>query len=446
MSRASAVSTDEVAAARVRRARKAALAAFLGGMLEYYDYFIYGSAAALIFGDVFFGGGKAAMLASFATFGVAYGARPFGAVLLGHLGDRLGRKKVLVLTLVVMGSSTFLIGCLPTYDQVGWLAPVLLVLLRLGQGLSAGGETAGASSLTIETAPDHRRGFYSSFGISGINAGIIAATLVFIPVAALSDEHRLGWGWRVPFWLSAIVLVLAYVVRRTLEEPEVFVAARDQKRTSRVPIVDVVRTHGLDVVRVAACGGFFVVSTVVTVFALAYATKNVGIPSATMLWITSAANVVGIVVQPSAALLSDRIGRRPVFIAGVLGAVPAVFFYFHALSTQHTGLILLAACLLTGLFYSTANGVYPAFFTEMFDVRVRYTGVAIGLQIGLLIAGFTPMIASAFVGDDTGHWMPVAVFTALACTWAAVAALTARETFDAPLAELGTREPLPVAA
>ncbi|HEV8177742.1 MAG TPA: MFS transporter, partial [Gemmatimonadales bacterium] len=244
------VSTDE---RQLKRAKKAALAAFLGGALEYYDFFIYATAASLIFSKIFFPAGDPtiALLASFATFGVAYVARPFGAVVFGHLGDKIGRKNTLVMTLVLMGGATFLIGVLPDFNTAGYWAPALLVLLRLMQGLSAGAETAGASALTTEEAPEGRRGFFASFAMSGISFGIVLASLAFLPVAAMSEADRLSWGWRIPFWLSILVLIVAFLVRRSLDEPEVFEEKHDHGELVKLPFVKMFRTHPAQFFQVA---------------------------------------------------------------------------------------------------------------------------------------------------------------------------------------------------
>ena len=236
-----------------RTPRKAALAAWTGSALEYYDLAIYGTAAALVFPDIFFpeGNDSAATVAAFATFGVAYVARPIGSFLMGHIGDRLGRKKVLIGTLLLMGVSTFLVGCLPTYQQVGMLAPVLLVILRLLQGLSAAGEQAGANSMSFEHAPDDRRGFFTSFTLSGTQGGQVLAPAVFLPLAAVLPEEQLqSWGWRVPFWISALVVIVGFVIRRRLDETPAFQAEADSDEVPRAPLGVLFGDHWRGVLRV----------------------------------------------------------------------------------------------------------------------------------------------------------------------------------------------------
>lgn len=429
--------------------RKAALASWIGSAVEYYDFFIYGTAAALVFPELFFptADPQTATIASFATFGVAYVARPIGAVVLGHFGDRIGRKSMLIFTLLLMGLSTICIGLLPTYAQVGVLAPILLVVLRFAQGLSAAGEQAGANSMTLEHAPAGRRAFYTSFTLSGTQMGLILATLVFIPIAALPEETLLGWGWRVPFLLSAVVVGVGLWVRRTLPETPAFTEVEQEGEKTSFPAAVLLRTHGVDVLRVVVCALIAVVSTIFSVFTLSYAVNEVGIPRTSMLVILIVANVVALAAIPLFGTLADRIGRKPVFIGGCLASAALIWPYMYAISRENYPAIFLLGVLLSGVAYSAANGVWPSFYGEMFDTRVRYSGMAIGTQVGFAIAGFAPLISAAILRDGIDGWVPVAVFTSVAAVLAAGCAATARETFRTAMPELGRRgRGLPVLA
>jgi MFS family permease len=433
-------SAADGAPATDRVPKKAATASFVGSMLEYYDFFIYGSAAGLVFPTVFFPDTEraTATLLSLATFGVAYVARPLGAVIIGHFGDKVGRKKMLVLTLLLMGVSTFLIGALPSYAAIGVTAPILLVLLRVLQGLSAAGEQAGANSLTMEHAPEGRRGFFTSFTLSGTQAGLILATLVFIPVAALPDEQLFSWGWRIPFFLSVVVVAVGYWVRRTLPETAEFEKVEQSHEVAKLPVAVLFRNHWSSVLRVVLCALVSVVSTIVATWALAYATGDLGLDRATFLWVIVAANVVALGAIPMWARLSDRIGRRPVFTLGALGSAVLIFPFLWSVSQGDFLLIFLTGVALSGVVYSAANGVWPTLYGEMFDTRVRYSGMAIGTQIGFALGGFSPTIAAAIAGDGANGWVPVAVLTAAAATVAGLCALTAPETAHVPLEDLGT--------
>ncbi|MGW0419697.1 MFS transporter [Streptomyces sp. NPDC003015] len=433
-----------VPAEAVGQPKKAATAAWIGSALEYYDFFIYGSAAALIFPKVFFDESDpaTATLLSLATFGVAYAARPVGALFLGHFGDKVGRKKIMVFTLILMGLSTFLIGCLPTRHQVGALAPVLLVLCRVLQGISAAGEQASANSMSLEHAPTHRRGFFTSFTLSGTQGGQLLATLVFLPVAALPEDQLLSWGWRVPFWLSVAVAVVGFVIRRRLAETPAFERQAASEGVPKLPLVVLLREHWADVLRVIGGALIASVSTIFTVWALAYATSDaVGMSRSSMLWVGALANLVALAAIPLWATLSDRIGRRPVFLIGAAGSAVTMFLYLWAISTGNYSLTLLLGIVAFGVVYSAANGVWPSFYGEMFSTRVRLSGMAIGTQIGFAVAGFAVTFAARIAGPDGTDWFSVAVFTAALCVPPVIAVLTARETHKVPTEALGTRAP-----
>ncbi|TMU98701.1 MHS family MFS transporter [Streptomyces sp. DASNCL29] len=346
------------------------------------------------------------------TFAVSYAARPLGAVLLGHVGDRFGRKRVLVTILVLMGTCTFLVGCLPAYSTIGVWAPVLLVTLRVLQGISVGGETAAVTVLTIEVAPPHRRAFFTSWSSNGIVGGFVLATLVFIPVAALPDERLYAWGWRIPFLLSALVATAGFIIRAKLAESEAFVEAREENALVRVPVLEVFRSHWGAVLRVVLCSLAFAIDTVIKVFALSFATTEYGIAESTMLWVLIVSHLGALVTQPLIASLADRIGRKPVFIAGNLGCAATLFAYFAAIQARETPLL-------------------------MFHLKVRQTGMALGLQIGLIAAGFAPSVYLALTAGDPGNWLPVAIISAVVAVAAALSAVTAKETAFTPLDQLG---------
>ncbi|MFC6065341.1 MFS transporter [Streptomyces ochraceiscleroticus] len=438
--------SSEAGAPPPARPRKAAVAAWIGSALEYYDFFIYGSAAALVFPKVFFDPSDpaTATLISLATFGVAYAARPIGALFLGHFGDRLGRRKIMVFTLMLMGLSTFLIGCLPTYAQVGTAAPVLLVLMRVLQGLSAAGEQASANSMTLEHAPEGRRGYYTSFALNGTQAGQIIATLVFIPVAALPEEQLYTWGWRLPFLVSVVVTAAGYLIRRKLSETPVFEQAAADDAVAKLPLADLLRNHWVDVLRVIAAALIATVSTIFSVWALAYATSDaVGLDKSAMLWVGVLSNAVALLAIPLWAKLSDRIGRKPVFLTGSLGSAVMIFVYLWAVSTGSYPLVFITGIAFFGVVYSAANGIWPSFYGEMFPTRVRLSGMAIGTQIGFAVAGFAVSFAERIAGPGGDNWLGVAAFTAGTCVICSLAVLTGRETHKVPTALLGEKPGVP---
>ena len=436
------VSTDSDRPAPVKTPRKAAISAWIGSALEYYDFFIYGSAAALVFPKIFFpsGNATAATIASLATFGVAYIARPFGSFVLGHLGDTVGRKAVLVITLFGMGIATFLIGALPTYEQIGLAAPLLLLLLRVCQGLAVAGEQSSASSTTLEHAPERRRAFFTSFTLAGTQGGNILATAVFIPIAALPEEALLSWGWRIPFLLSAVVMIVGWWIRRTLHESPAFTDEQDHDAVPRKPLKVLFRTYTPDVIKIVFAALVSVISTLFGIYALTFGASTVGLSRTSLLWMIIIANVVALGTIPAWAAVGDRIGRKPVFLIGALGSASLIWPFIWALSAGNLPLVFVIGILLSGIVYPAYGGVGFALFSEQFGTRVRMSGLAVGTQFGFALGGFAPSIAALLAGPTLADWVPVAAFGSAAAAIATVAALTMRETYRTPLAQLGKPE------
>ncbi|MEV8612932.1 MFS transporter [Amycolatopsis sp. NPDC051373] len=428
-----------------RTPKKAAIAAWIGSALEYYDFFVYASAAALIFPKVFFpqGNATAAVLASLATFGVGYLARPVGSFFMGHLGDRLGRKKVMVASLLLMGTSTFLVGCLPGYGQIGVAAPALLVLLRLLQGVSASGEQAGANSMSFEHAPDHRRAFVTSWTLGGSQAGQVVASAVFIPLAAgLDDAALYSWGWRIPFLVSAVMVVLGFLIRRRLDETPLFTEEVERGDVRRLPVAELFRHHSRQVVRVFFAALIANIGTIFAVFALTFATDDVygiGMSKTVLLWVTAGGNALAVVTVPLLALVSDRHGRKPMFVGGIAGCAVLTAAFLWSISTADVAMVAVTGVLLLGVAFSATLAVWPATYAEMFPTGVRLSGMAIGTQFGFATAGLTPLITASVAGHSPSGWIPVSIYTCVICLVSAIAVLVGKETYRIPTAQLGAR-------
>src|SRR5919107_1818415 len=368
--------------------KKAAASGWIGSALEYYDFFIYAQAAALVFPNIFFPktDPQVAIVAAFATFGVGYVARPIGAFVLGHLGDTHGRKNVLVLCMLMMGLSTFLVALLPTYQQVGLVAPALLVALRLVQGFAVGGEISGASAMIVEHAPFGRRGYYASYTLQGVQAGQILAAAVFLPLAALLPEDQFeSWGWRIPFLLSAFVVLAGYIIRRRVDETPAFREEAAHGEVPKAPIVQAVRESGSDMLRVICMALMNAVPVATTVFGATYATNEtygVGFDTGTYLWISVVGNAVAVLLIPFVGNLSDRIGRRPCIIVGALGSTALSFGYLYAISQGSVVGAFVFAILMWGIVYQGYNAVFPAFYQELFPTRTRVTAFAVSQNLG----------------------------------------------------------------
>jgi len=425
-----------------RTPRRAAIAAWIGSALEYYDFAVYGTAAALVLNHLFFPANASpavGVLLSMGTVGVAYVVRPLGALVTGPLADKYGRRFVLMLTLFAIGGATFAVGCLPTYSQAGWLAPALLVLCRVIQGLSASGEQASAISMSLEHAEERHRGFLTSWTLQGTQFGTLLATMVFIPFTAFLSEDALeGWGWRVPFWCSAVVVVTAYIIRRRLEEAPSFKEAA-ATRVIMTPLTQTLRFHKAAVLRVAACAMVNTVSVVFTVFSVSFATNGQHLDKSVMLWVPVVVNLVALGAIPLSGMISDRVGRKPVFIVGVAGPALIAYPYLWSITTGNWGLIFTLGVLMSGLLYSASNAIWPSFYAEMFPTRVRATGMALGTQIGFAVSGgVTPVVATLLAGDELNNWIGPALFVTFACLLSMGAAFTAKETAHLDLADLNT--------
>jgi metabolite-proton symporter len=378
---------------------RVALASFIGTTVEYYDFLIYGTAAALVFPKLFFPDASPAMglLLSFATFGVGFFARPLGGMVFGHFGDRIGRKRMLVYSLLLMGLSTVLMGLLPTYAQIGWAAPILLTLLRLVQGFAVGGEWGGATLMAVEHAPSGRKGLYGAFPQMGAPAGTATATLAFYAVSLLPDDRFLSWGWRIPFLASALLIVIGLVIRLSIAESPDFTAVRERAAVARMPIVAAFRRHWREILLVA--GAYLsqgVFAYICVAYLVSYGTTVAGISRAQALFGVFVAALVAVVLYPLFGALSDRVGRKPVCLTGVVAMGVAVVPVFALIDTGDPGLFLLALVLVFGIAMAPAAGVTGSLFSLVFDADVRYSGVSVGYTLSQVVgSAFAPTIATA---------------------------------------------------
>lgn len=393
------------------------LASTVGTVLEWYDFNLYGLAAALIFGPLIFGSSSiAGTLSSFATLGVGFLARPIGGLVLGNLGDRIGRKPVLMITFITMGVSSALIGCLPTYDQAGIWAPVLLIALRIISGFAVGGEFAGAALLTIENTSSRRRGLYGAIPSMGTGAGFVLATVVFALVSTLPDPAFLGWGWRIPFLAGILLAVFGVIVRNRLEDTPVFNGLREGREVERFPLARIVREHPAAVLRIIGVAmGVSVWGYLIQSFVLSYGTSDLGLDKSVLLWAIGCAAALEIATIPFWGWLSDRVGRRKVMIGGVIATMVYVFPFFALLRTGSTPLVWLAIIIGLPILKDAIFGPMAALVSEMFDSGVRYSGVSAGREIGTAVFGGTaPFIGTALIAAGSGQVWPLACYILLA--------------------------------
>jgi len=393
--------------------RRVAVASFIGTTIEWYDFFLYGTASALIFNKLFFPNYDplTGTLASFGTYAVGFAARPIGGIVCGHYGDKIGRKSMLILTLLIMGVATFLIGCLPTYNQIGIWAPILLVALRVAQGFGVGGEWGGAVLMAVEHSPKGRRGFYGSWPQIGVPAGLLLSTVMFGQITKLPEEALFGWGWRIAFLLSFILVGVGLFVRLAIVESPLFAEIKQAGIESRAPILDAVRDHPKSVLlamgaRLAENGAFYLY----TVFVLTYATQSkIGFSRSAVLAAISVAAVFELFSMPTFGALSDRLGRRPVYLFGAIFTALFAFPFFWMIESSNTILMVLAIVLALVLGHSAMYGPQASFFSELFGTRVRYSGASLGYQLSSVIAGgLSPLIATGLLKRYNASW-PIAL-------------------------------------
>jgi MFS family permease len=433
-----------------KQPKKAAASGWIGSALEYYDFFIYAQAAALVFPNIFFpqGNPQVAIVAAFATFGVGYVARPIGAFVLGHWGDTHGRKNMLVLCMMLIGLSTLLVAFLPTYDQVGILAPALLVVLRLIQGFAVGGEISGASAMIIEHSPFGRRGFYGSFTLQGVQAGQVLAAAVFLPLsAAMSEEAFQSWGWRIPFLLSVVVVIAGLIIRRRVDETPAFQEEAAHGEVPKAPIVQAVKESGSDMLRVICMALMNVVPITVNTFGATFATNEAygnNFSTTTYLWISVTGNIVAVILIPFVGNLSDVIGRRPCMIVGSLGSGAMGFLYLYAVDSQNVTLAFISALLMWGIVYQGYNATFPAYYQELFPTRTRVTAFAVAQNIGTLITAFLPALFAIVAPPGSNVPLIVGSLCLGIAVISAIAAFTARETYRVHMNDLGVKGTQPI--
>jgi MFS family permease len=412
-------------------------ASFIGTSIEWYDYYIFGTAAALVFGSLFYPefSPVAGTLAAFATFAVGFIARPLGAAVIGHFGDRIGRKSMLVLTLLLTGGATFLIGVLPTFAAIGIGAPILLVVLRLAQGFGVGGEWGGAVLIATEHASPRRRAVYGSFAQFGVPVGVLTSNLAFLAVSGLSNEDFMAWGWRIPFLFSIVLVVVGFIVRSRLQDAPEFEQIKQERATSKVPIAELVRSRPL-LLTLASLASIAppAVGYTVIVYMLTYGTTVVGFARPTLLALILLSTAVWIATIAAAAVLSDRYGAKIVFVIGALTSVVWPLPMFALVDTGNVGLALLAFCI-AAVVQGIMAGAQGGLFTEIFDVRVRYSGISVAYQLGGMIGGAVTPIAATALFAAYGSSTAVGLYVTALCLVSFLAALALRVPSRAPSTE-----------
>jgi MFS family permease len=433
--------------------KRVVVASMAGTVVEWYEFFLYGTAATLVFNKIFFSETTSelnAIFLAFATYAVGFVARPVGGVVFGHYGDKFGRKKLLQFSLLLVGAATFLMGCLPTFGQIGYWAPGLLVLLRFIQGFAVGGEWGGAILLVAEHSPDRQRGFWASWPQAGVPAGNLLATVVLLALTGtLSDEAFLSWGWRVAFWLSAVVVLVGYYIRTKVTDAPIFVAAQEEAervKATSFSVVEVLKRYPRGVFTAMGLRfGENIMYYLVVTFSITYLKVQVGADTSSILWYLLFAHAVHFAVVPLVGHLADRFGRKPVYMVGAILGASWGFFAFPMMNSGNYAVVT-AAVTIGLMIHALMYAPQPAIMAEMFPTRMRYSGVSLGYQVTSIVAGsLAPLIAVKLL-DVFDSSVPIAIYLALACGITLIAVFFTRETNGIDLESLDVADAEDLAA
>ncbi|MCC0808112.1 MHS family MFS transporter [Methylobacterium sp. W2] len=409
----------------------------IGTTVEWYDFLIYGTASALVFNKLFFPSIDPVVgtIAAFGSYAVGFLARPLGGIVFGHFGDKIGRKAMLSLTIMIMGLGTFLIGCLPTYAQIGVWAPILLVTLRLVQGIGIGGEWGGAVLMVVESVPAHRRGFFGSIVQLGYPLGVILSIGAFALAGLMPEAEFLSWGWRLPFLASALLVGVGLFIRLRLHETPSFQRVKERAAVAKIPVVEILTEHprtflkavGLKVSEIAYV-------SIVTVFSISYVTGKLGLPRSVILNGILVAAIIELFTIPVFGWLSDRYGRRTLFVVACLFSIVFAFPLFQLLDTRDPTIITLTVAVALSFGQGIMFGTGAAWMSELFDARLRYSGASLGFQVGAALSGgFTPLIAAALLTWSSGATWPISVYLIVLACVTLVAAFLSPETARRPI-------------